>query len=207
MTARIGSGLEKPGKQGHVIRGKRFPTFRMPHHADDATILVPDRLDNSIIGNRPTHQWGVNLRRSEIMKAVDFDAPAIDQNPLAGSHMPVNFCEASTEAMLNHLHSPANTQNGQVPALGQIKKRSLGLISLGSIPAIGRQIIPTSKDDAADALADRHCGVHGIGNRNWKQSAPEEEFRPHLIETIATRAMGRVDGNPLGDSDGLHEMT
>src|SRR5271170_3125348 len=90
MTARIGldfdqsAGFEKPGKQGNVIGGERFPALGMPHQADHATIRVPDSLDDSVIGNCPSHEWRLNLQRAEIMKAIHFDAPAIDRNTLAG---------------------------------------------------------------------------------------------------------------------------
>lgn len=83
----------------------------MPHHADHATTYVPDSLDNSIIGNRPGHEWQGNLHGSEIMKAIHLYAPAIDHNTLLRSHMAVNRLQPCTKAMLNHLHSSANTQD------------------------------------------------------------------------------------------------
>ena len=54
----------------------------MPHHADHTAAHVSDSLDNSILGDCPSHEWRVNLHRSEIMKAIHFYAPAIDRNTL-----------------------------------------------------------------------------------------------------------------------------
>src|ERR1035441_3783516 len=133
MTARIILGLEKPRKQRHVIRGKRVHTFGMPHHADHTAAGVLDRLNYSIVGNCPSPEWGVNLHRSEIMKAIYFHAPAIHRNRLAGSHMSVNLFQPAAKAVENHLHSPANAQYGQVSPLGQIQKRSLGFVPFRSI--------------------------------------------------------------------------
>lgn len=57
-----------------------------------------------------------------------------------------------------------------------------------------------------DFLADRQCGIHGIGDRDGKQPTHHEKFYPDLIEAIATRAIRGVDGDPLGDRNGLHDM-
>jgi hypothetical protein len=200
-------GSKKSGKQRHVIRGERFPAFGVPHHTDHRMICVPDSLDHSIVRNCPSLQWGVNLRRSEVMKAVHFHALAIDRNTLPVRHMAANPFEGDTSAVLDHLHAPANAQNGQVLALGQVEKRSLGFVALGSIAAISSQVISTGQDDAAHLIADVQCGVHRIGDGNWKQPAPEEEFYPDLIEAIAAGTMWGVDYNPLGDCNGLHDTT
>ena len=69
-------------------------------------------------------------------------------------------------------------------------------------------VVPvTGKDDAANCLAYRQCGVHGIGYGNWNHSAAEQELYPHLIEAVATCAVRRVYDDPLGDANGLHTMT
>jgi hypothetical protein len=109
--------------------------------------------------------------------------------------------------VLNHLHSSANTQNRDVSPLGQIKNRSLCFVTIWRIAAISRKIISARKDDAVNILADRQCGIHRIGYRDGSQPAPEEKFYPDLIEAISTHAMLGVDSDPLGDGNGLHDMT
>jgi hypothetical protein len=141
------------------------------------------------------------------MIAINFHALAIDRNALSGSHMAVDLFEPRAKAVLNHLHPPANTQDGQVPTLGQIQQRSLGFVPIRRIAAIGRQIVPPGKDNPANVLAYRQCGVHGIRYRNWNNSAAEQKLYPRLIQAVATRAVRRVYHDPLGDGNGLHAMT
>ena len=65
----------------------------MPHHADHTATRVSDSLDNSIFGDCPSHEWRVNLHRTEIMIAINFHALAIDRNALPGSHVAVDLFE------------------------------------------------------------------------------------------------------------------
>src|SRR5579872_4119864 len=187
------SSSEKLRKQGKVIGGKRLPPFRMPHHAKHRACRMLDSLDDSILGNSPSREWRENFRSSEIMKAVHFHALAIDRNSLTGSHMAMNLLQSCTEAMLNHLHPPANAQNGQVAALGYIEKGAFGGVALGSIAAVRGQIVATGEYDAVDFFTDCQRGLHGIGDGNRSQPALQKKFYPDLVETIAARVMRRVD--------------
>ncbi len=65
--------------------------------------------------------------------------------------MALNLLEPGAKAVLDHLHSPANAQNGQVPPLGQIEQRGLGFVALRSVAAIGREIVSAGKDDTVES--------------------------------------------------------
>src|SRR5580658_5486633 len=112
----------------------------MPHHAHHAAVYVPDSLDNSILGNRPGHEWGSHLHGAKIMKAIHFYALAINGDTLPGSHMAGNFFEPVPEVVQNHLHSAADPENGQILLLGEIQKRGFSLVPFWSIAAADRQI-------------------------------------------------------------------
>jgi hypothetical protein len=110
----------------------------MPHQADQTSAQMPHSLDQSIVRDRTTHEWGENLSCSEIMKAIHFHAPAFHRNTLPGSYMAVNLSQRDTKTVLYRLHFAADAQPGQAPPFG-----------LGNIAATGHQIVPSGEDDTA----------------------------------------------------------
>lgn len=93
--------------------------------------------------------------------------------------MTVNVLQACTKTMLNHLHSPANAQDRQIPVHGQIEKRCLSFIALRSIAAAGDQIVapvstmPLTFPEICNAASTElgiGIGINPHSKRNFTQT-------------------------------------
>ena len=97
------------------------------------------RLDDAVLGKRPSLKWRSCLGCAEIVVAVHLRRFSIDGNYLPMSHVTGDPLKSDAEAMLDHLHPAAYAQDGQIPFVRNIDQRIFRGVAFRRVAAVGRQ--------------------------------------------------------------------
>jgi hypothetical protein len=73
---------------------------------------MPDRLDNTVISDRPDVKRRSRFESGEAMIAVNFSGFAVDSNYLASCYMTLDAMQRYRTTLLDHLHPSTDTKHG-----------------------------------------------------------------------------------------------